>query len=70
MSCDCLCLYFFFLCFDSYISKDQGCETWIRPYGSTGLTENRSSKRVFNSQELAYTRKAVNCVNRGQTSQV
>ena len=48
----------------------QGCEIRTGPYGSTGITGNRSSMRVFNSQELAYTRKAVNCVNRGQTYRV
>ena len=46
----------------------QGCETRTGPYGPTGITRNRSSMRVFNSQEPAYTRKAVNRANRGQTS--
>ena len=49
---------------------DQGCEIWIGLYGPTGITENRSSMQVFNSQEPAYTRKAVNHANRGQTSRV
>ena len=43
----------------------QGCEIWIGPYGPTGLTGNHSSILIFNSQELAYTRKAVNRAKRG-----
>ena len=48
----------------------QGCEIRTGPYGPTGITGNHSSMRVFNSQEPAYTRKAVNHVNRGQTFRV
>ena len=48
----------------------QGCETWTGLYGPTGITGNRSLMQVFNSQEPAYTRKAVNRANRGQTSRV
>ena len=47
-----------------------GCEIRTGPYGPTGITGNRSSMRVFNSQEPAYTRKAINRANRGQTSRV
>ena len=48
----------------------QGCEIWTRPYGPTGLTGNHSLVSVFNSQELAYTRKEINRAKRGRTSWV